>query len=227
MCTMVKVTCTSKYHVRKEKTCFLFCFLTQSFAQFYLTKILFSLHNTVFNKRHTSGQKNLSTRTKMKNIFLITPALIAPFSPCGTEALIPDPPPPQPTHTQTHTHTKSLPVPAAAFGSSTVAECWWLRASVWIRSRAQHDLLTSQSLDERWTVDDCFPRCPRLDWKMGHTGYKGQSHFESRRCSSGGVVFTSTPGESYRRQLRSLLLHLYDIFWALITSLMCWCFEGN
>ena len=60
MCTMVKVTCTSKYHVRKEKRCFLFCFLTQSFAQFYLTKILFSLHNTVFNKRQTSGQKNLS-----------------------------------------------------------------------------------------------------------------------------------------------------------------------
>ena len=60
MGTMVKVTCTSKYHVRKEKSCFLFCFLTQSFTQFYLTKILFSLHNTVFNKIQTSGQKNLS-----------------------------------------------------------------------------------------------------------------------------------------------------------------------
>ena len=161
-------------------------------------------------------------KTKMKNIFFITPALIAPFAPCGTEALIPDTKQHHHPPTQTHTHTKPLPVPAAAFGSSTVAECWWLRASVWIHSRAQHDLLTSQSLDERWTVDDCFLRCPRLDWKMGHTGYKGQSQFESRRCTSGGVVFTSMTGESYRRQLRSLLLHLY-IFWALITSLRCWC----
>ena len=219
MGTMVKVTCTSKYHVRKEKSCFLFCFLTQSFTQFYLTKILFSLHNTVFNKIQTSGQKNLSKNKNDKyfpdnSSFYSTICSLRDWSSHSRHN-----PPPPPT---THTHTKPLPVPAAAFGSSTVSECWWLRASVWIHSRAQHDLLTSQSLDERWTVDDCFPRCPRLDWKMGHTGYKGQSHFESRRCTSGGVVFTSTKGESYCRQLRSLLLHLY-IFWALITSLRCWC----
>ena len=45
-------------------------------------------------------------------------------------------------------------------------------------------------------------------------------------CTSGGVyvpcVFTRMPGESYRRRLRSLLLYLYDVFRALINSLVCW-----
>ena len=36
------------------------------------------------------------------------------------------------------------------------------------------------------------------------------------------LVFTGMPGESYCRQLRSFLLCLYDIFWALINSLVCW-----
>ena len=37
-------------------------------------------------------------------------------------------------------------------------------------------------------------------------------------------VFTCLPGESYRRQLRSLLSHLCYIFRALINSLVCWSF---
>ena len=36
------------------------------------------------------------------------------------------------------------------------------------------------------------------------------------------LVFTSMPGESYRWQLRSLLLCLCNVFWALINSLVCW-----
>ena len=36
------------------------------------------------------------------------------------------------------------------------------------------------------------------------------------------LSFTRMPGESYRRQLRSLLLYLCDIFRALINSLVCW-----
>ena len=36
------------------------------------------------------------------------------------------------------------------------------------------------------------------------------------------LVFTHMPGESYRRQLRSLLLYLCDNFWTLINSLVCW-----
>ena len=40
------------------------------------------------------------------------------------------------------------------------------------------------------------------------------------------LVFTRKPGESYRRRLRSLLLHLCDVFRALINSLVCWkCLE--
>ena len=35
------------------------------------------------------------------------------------------------------------------------------------------------------------------------------------------LVFTHTPGESYHRQLRSLLLCLCDAFRALINSLVC------
>ena len=44
-------------------------------------------------------------------------------------------------------------------------------------------------------------------------------------CTPGGVlylVFTRMPGESYRMQLRSLLLYLCYVFWALISSLVCW-----
>ena len=36
------------------------------------------------------------------------------------------------------------------------------------------------------------------------------------------LVFTCMPGESYHRWLRSLLLYLCYIFWALINSLVCW-----
>ena len=36
------------------------------------------------------------------------------------------------------------------------------------------------------------------------------------------LVFTRTPCESYRRRLRSLLLHLCYVFRALINSLVCW-----
>ena len=36
------------------------------------------------------------------------------------------------------------------------------------------------------------------------------------------LVFTHTPGESYRRRHRSLLLCLCDVFRALINSLVCW-----
>ena len=36
------------------------------------------------------------------------------------------------------------------------------------------------------------------------------------------LVFARVPGESYRRQLRSLLLYLCDVFRALINSLVCW-----
>ena len=35
------------------------------------------------------------------------------------------------------------------------------------------------------------------------------------------LLFTSMPGESYRRRLRSLLLCLCDVFRALINSLVC------
>ena len=38
------------------------------------------------------------------------------------------------------------------------------------------------------------------------------------------LIFTSMPSKSYRRQLRSLLLHLCDIFQASINSLVCWFF---
>ena len=37
------------------------------------------------------------------------------------------------------------------------------------------------------------------------------------------LVFTRMQGESYRRQLRSLLLCLCDVFRALINSLVSWC----
>ena len=50
-----------------------------------------------------------------------------------------------------------------------------------------------------------------------------------RGWTSGGVyvlVFTRKPGESYCRQLRSLLC-LYDLFRALINSLVCWSFWLN
>ena len=36
-------------------------------------------------------------------------------------------------------------------------------------------------------------------------------------------MYLVLPGESYRRRLRSLLLYLCDIFWALINSLVFWC----
>ena len=36
------------------------------------------------------------------------------------------------------------------------------------------------------------------------------------------LVFTRMPGESYRRRLRSLLLCLCYVFWALVNSLVCW-----
>ena len=35
------------------------------------------------------------------------------------------------------------------------------------------------------------------------------------------LVFTRTPGESYRRHLRSLVLYLCYVFRALINSLVC------
>ena len=40
------------------------------------------------------------------------------------------------------------------------------------------------------------------------------------------LVFTRMVGESYHRQLRSLLLYLHDIFQALINSLVCWFCTG-
>ena len=36
------------------------------------------------------------------------------------------------------------------------------------------------------------------------------------------LVFRCMPSESYCRQLRSLLLYLSYVFWALINSLVCW-----
>ena len=39
------------------------------------------------------------------------------------------------------------------------------------------------------------------------------------------LAFTCMPGESYRKQLRSLLLCLCDSFQALINSLVCWLGE--
>jgi len=36
------------------------------------------------------------------------------------------------------------------------------------------------------------------------------------------LVFTPMPGKSYCRRLRSLLLYLCYVFWALINSLVCW-----
>ena len=47
-------------------------------------------------------------------------------------------------------------------------------------------------------------------------------------CTCGGVmylVFTRMPGESYRRQLGSLSLYFCYVFWALISSLVCWCLK--
>ena len=56
----------------------------------------------------------------------------------------------------------------------------------------------------------------------------------TEECTVGGVledvhlveimylVFTHTPGESYRRRLRSLLLYLCYVFRALISSFVCW-----
>ena len=41
------------------------------------------------------------------------------------------------------------------------------------------------------------------------------------------LVFTSLPGESYSRQLRSLLVYLCNVFRALINSLECWCIYKN
>ena len=47
------------------------------------------------------------------------------------------------------------------------------------------------------------------------------------------LVFIRMPGESYCRQLRSLLLRLCDVFWALINcvlilnSLVCWFWSWN
>ena len=51
---------------------------------------------------------------------------------------------------------------------------------------------------------------------------------EKKGCTSGSLVefvylvFTRMPGESYCRGLRSLLLHLCYVFWALMNSLVCW-----
>ena len=43
----------------------------------------------------------------------------------------------------------------------------------------------------------------------------------------GGVYVPCMPGESYCRRLRSLLLYLCDVFWALINSLVCWVLSGS
>ena len=49
-------------------------------------------------------------------------------------------------------------------------------------------------------------------------------------CTSGGVyvpcIITQMPGESYHRQLGSLLLCSCDVFWALINCLVCWLCTG-
>ena len=50
---------------------------------------------------------------------------------------------------------------------------------------------------------------------------------ENRICTQVEIVFlvfTCMPGESYFRQLRSLLLYLCNIIWALMNSLVCWFF---
>ena len=39
------------------------------------------------------------------------------------------------------------------------------------------------------------------------------------------LAFACMPGESYSRQLRSLLLYLCYVFWALMNSLGCWLFN--
>ena len=41
------------------------------------------------------------------------------------------------------------------------------------------------------------------------------------------LVFTCMPADSYCRQLRSLLLHLCDVFWMLNNSLACWSHQLN
>ena len=41
------------------------------------------------------------------------------------------------------------------------------------------------------------------------------------------LVFVRMSGESYRRRLRSLLLCLCDIFRALMSSIVCWCSNGE
>ena len=46
------------------------------------------------------------------------------------------------------------------------------------------------------------------------------SHASGSYCMS-VTVFARMPGESYRRQIRFLLLCLFDVFRALINSLVC------
>jgi len=41
------------------------------------------------------------------------------------------------------------------------------------------------------------------------------------------LVFTRMPGESYRGQLRSLLLCLFDVFRVLMNSSVCWFLGGS
>ena len=52
--------------------------------------------------------------------------------------------------------------------------------------------------------------------------------FHTNSCTSFMyLVFTCMPADSYCRQLRSLLLHLCDVFWMLNNPLACWSHQLN
>ena len=111
-----------------------------------------------------------------------------------------------------------------------------------IKRPSETSCLTSQSVTNSGVPSARqFSSCERISWNTMETNryvdensYFGNSSETERghKCSMHAeidvplvefisLVFTCIPGESYHRRLRSLLLYLCYVFWALINSLVC------
>ena len=107
--------------------------------------------------------------------------------------------------------------PSTALGLGR--QCWLILDNYLKQNEAQSACAES-------TNKGINPRSKHVTQTKTWAAY-GKSHLVSIfwECPLVGflyLVFTRMPGESYHRRLRSLVLSWFDVFWALINSLVCW-----
>ena len=79
---------------------------------------------------------------------------------------------------------------------------------------------------KKWNKnDDLQMSCLSLDLMLASYNIKKGKNEDVPLVGFMYLVFTCMPGESYCRQLKSLLLYLCYVFQALINSLVCWFYK--